>query len=171
MGYIIFVGYDNDAERKRIDYLIDKWAGRLGIKKPRGYVLHIEADDPGEFLEELLSRLEGSVNEKVKVYRAEEVEDLAKAKRRTLQYRINEEKRFVERFIEYLLSKLNASYAYSDALARVYTVHTRKGRATVKVLLKGNGHTNVVFDIEGYGDVVDFLAERIDEELRLFAGD
>ena len=170
MGYIIFVSYESDAERKRIDYLLDKWSSRAEIKKPRGMVFFIETDNSQEFLEELLSKLEGNAEEKVEVYRVEGVVKKVEAKKRALQYTINEERKVVERFVEYLLSKLNASYAYSDAIARVYNVYTRKGRGVVKVILRGDGRTTVVLEIEGYGDVVDFLAEKIDEELRLFAG-
>ena len=170
MGYIVFVTYDNDAERKRIDYLLDKWSSRATVKKPRGAVFYIETDDTQEFLEELFSRLEGNAEEKVEVYSARRVEKGVEAKRRALEYTIAEERKVVERFIDYLLSKMNAGYSHSENEAKVYGVYTRKGRATIRAILDGNGRTKVTLEIEGYGDVVDFLAERIDEELRLFAG-
>ena len=170
MGYIIFVSYENDAERKRIDYLLEKWSTKAEIKKPKGIVFLIETEEAQEFLEELFSKLEGDAEEKVEIYRVEGVVKKVPAKRRVLQYTIREERKIVDRFIEYLLSKLNASYSHSDAMARVYTVYTRKGRGTVKVILRGTDETTAVFEIEGYGDVVDFLAEKIEEELKLFAG-
>ncbi len=171
MGYIIFVAYDNDAERKRIDYLLDKWSAQATLKKPRGTVFYIETDDIQEFLEELFSRLEGNAGEKVEVYSAKRVKSRIEAKRKTLEYTINEERKVIERFIDYLLSKMNASYSRSENGAKVYSAYTRKGRATIKATISGDGKTKVRLEIEGYGDVVNFLAERIDEELRLFAGD
>lgn len=171
MGYIIFVGYDTDAERKRIEYLIDKWSGRMVIKKPRGTVIYIEAEDPSEFLEELFSKLEGDVEEKVEIYEARPVRRKVETRRRRLEYSLPEEKKVVERFIDYLMSKLNAGFLGSDAISKAYSVYTRKGRATIKVLTRGNGMSHVTFEIEGFGEAVDFLAEKIDEELKLFAGD
>jgi hypothetical protein len=171
MEYVVFVGYENDAERKRIDYLLSKWAEKATVRKPGGLVFFIKTEKAEEFLEELLSKLEGNPREKVEVYRVEEEVPVTKTKKKTLHYTIDEEKKVVERFIGYLLSKLNASYAYSDAMAKVYSVYTRKGRATLKVLLRGEGKTEVAIEIEGYGDVVDFLADKIEEELKIFAGD
>ena len=171
MGYIVFVTYDTDAERKRIDYLLDKWSSQAIVKKPRGTVFYIEADNMQEFLEELFSKLEGNAEKKVEVYFAKKVENRVEANKRTLEYTINEEKKVVERFIDYLLSKMNAGSSHSENEAKVYSVYTRKGRATIRATIDGNSRTRVVIEIEGYGDAVDFLAERIDEELKLFAGD
>jgi len=171
MGYIVFVAYENDAERKRIDYLLEKWSSKADIKKPRGLVFYINTDKPEEFFEELFSRLEGNVKNKVEVYRAERVSRTVKAKRRSLEYQIDEERRVVERFMSYLLSKLNASLLRYEGGTKVYNVYTRKGRGTLRVTLDGSQTTKVLIEIEGYGDVVDFLSERIGEELKLFAGD
>ncbi|WP_297489954.1 hypothetical protein [Thermococcus sp.] len=170
MGYIVFVGYDTDAERKRIDYLIDKWSARAVVRKPRGTVIYIEAENPSEFLEELFSKIEGDVEEKVELYEAKPVKKKVEGKKRILEYTVPEEKKVVERFIDYLLSKLNAGLVGSDPVAKTYSLYTRKGRATIKVITKGNGSSHVVFEIEGFGEAVDFLAGRIDEELKLFAG-
>ena len=171
MGYIVFVAYDNDAERKRVDYLLEKWSSRADIRKPRGLVFYIEADDVEGFLEELFSRLEGNVRDKVEVYRAERLSETVEARRRSLEYLIDEERKVVERFMGYLLSKLNASLLRSEGGTKVYNVYTRKGRGTLRVTIEGDRRTRVSVDVEGYGDVVDFLAERIDDELKLFAGD
>ncbi len=167
MEYIVLVSYESDAERKRIDYLVEKW----NLRKLKGIVIHVDAENPQEFFEELFSRLEGNVDEKVEVYEVKRVKKKVETKKKRLEFTIKEEKKIVERFIDYLLSKMNASYVCSDALAKVYSVYTRKGKSDVKVEIRGNGKTTVIFEIEGYGDVVDFLAEKIKSELRLFAGD
>ncbi|WP_461865212.1 hypothetical protein [Thermococcus sp.] len=171
MKYIVFVSYETDAERKRVDYLLDKWSGRAKIKKPRGMVFIIDTEEANEFLEELLSKLSGNAAEKVEIYKIEEAVKKVEANVKTLHYTILEDTRVVGKFVEYLLSKLNATYSYSDALAKVYEVYTRKGRAIIKIIIRGNETSSVVFRIEGYGDAVGFLAERIDEEMKLFAGD
>ncbi len=170
MEYVVFVSYESDAERKRVDYLLDKWSGRAKIKKPRGMVFIIDTEEANEFLEELLSKLSGNAPEKVEIYKIEEAVKKVKANVQMLQYAIPEDTRVIGKFVEYLLSKLNATYSYSDGSAKVYEVYTRKGRAVIKTIIQGDGTSSVVFRIEGYGDAVDFLAERIDEEMKLFAG-
>lgn len=171
MKYVVFVVYENDAERKRVDYLLEKWSEKANIQKPRGVVFLIETKEVQEFLEELYSKLEGDVEEKVEVYLVEAVVRKVEVRRRIIEYTFREERRVVEKFLDYLFSKINATYAYSDAISRVYTVYTRKGRGTIKAVLTENGETSVLLEVEGYGDVVDYLAEKIEEELRLFAGD
>jgi hypothetical protein len=170
MKYVVFVGYENDEERKRVDYLLEKWSERANIQKPRGVVFLIETQEAQEFLEELYSKLEGNVEEKVEVYLVEGVVRKVEARRRSVEYTFREERKVVEKFLEYLFSKINATYAYSDALAKVYKAYTRKGRVTLKVLLREGKKTHVSIEVEGFGEAVDFLAERIDEELRLFSG-
>ena len=172
MKYIFFTTYDSDAERKRIDYLLDKWTSRAKIRRVKGFVFVIEAENIEEFIEELFSRLEGNPKEKVEIYKAEEVWKKVEPQKKHLEYELKEDLRVVERFLNYLLSKLNASYSYSNALAKVYEVYTKKGRALIKVTLKEKkGNTIAILDVEGYGEVADFLAEKINDEMRIFAGD
>lgn len=171
MEYLILVDYESDAERKRIDYLLDKWEERARIRKPRGVVVIIDTEEPQRFIEELFSRLEGNVTGKVEVYSLKRLRTNIKPQRKSLGFRINEEKKVVERFVEYLMSKLNANYLGVEDGFKSYSVYTRKGSALIRVLVKGDGNSRVVFEVEGYGDAVDFLAQRISEELELFAGD
>ncbi|WP_367884216.1 hypothetical protein [Thermococcus sp. JCM 11816] len=107
---------------------------------------------PQEFLEELFSKVEGNPKEKVKVYSILPLKKTIETKRKTLEYEISEDKKIVERFLEYLFSKLNASYSHSDALAKVYNAYTRKGgRATLKVVIREGEKTHVSIEVEGFG--------------------
>ncbi len=171
MRYLVIVRYENDAERKRVDYLLEKWSEKTSIKKPKGLIFFIDTDRPHEFLEDLFSKLEGEPERKVEVYKVEGTVRGVEKRSVELRYKIPEEKRVVERFIEYILTKFNANVLQKIGGSKVYEVPTRKGRGTVQVELKENNGTEVIITIQGYGDVVDFLSERIKEELTLFAGD
>ena len=45
MRYLIVVDYEKDTERKRIDYLIEKWSQRVDIEKIRKMAILIETED------------------------------------------------------------------------------------------------------------------------------
>ena len=62
------------------------------------------------------------------------------------------------------MAKLNVSFQYDTEYSRIYISHTKKGQARIDIRA-GN---DVMIVIEGYGDVVDFLADKIDEEMRLW---
>ncbi len=171
--YVVFVNYGSDAERKRIEYLLSKWSSRVAVKRPRGLTAVLSIDEKGmkEFLRELLSRLEGDPKEKVKVLRGVEVTPSVKTIERELNYTVKDSLNVVEKFVEYLMLKLNATPYGRDALGTIYEVYTRKGKVTVRVVVsETRDGCSVKFKVSGYGEAVDFLAGKIDDEFRLFAG-
>ncbi len=168
MKYLVVVSYDDDAERKRVDYLLSKWAERAGVEKPRGMTFIIETDRDREFFEELFSKIEGNPAEKVRVFRVAEEWPELRERSVTREYRIPEEEGFVRRFLTYLCSKLGGTFGLDETCE----VYTRKGRGTIKFDLTGVGASTLVrVTVSGYGEVVDYLISRIDEELKPLAGD
>jgi len=73
--YLITVKYDNDAERKRMEYIFEKWAGKLNIVKPEGIVAIInelgEESLVQDFIKDLLSRSSQTSRNGINVYRLE----------------------------------------------------------------------------------------------------
>jgi len=67
--YMLVLDYESDAERKRIDYAIERWQNKLKISKPKGTIIIIDGrqDKIDEFVEDLCSRLEGS-EKKVRIH-------------------------------------------------------------------------------------------------------
>ncbi|NPA47188.1 MAG: hypothetical protein GXO14_00915 [Thermococci archaeon] len=169
--YIVFVNYDGDAERKRVEYLLSKWRSRGKVERPKGInaVMELDRGEMEEFLRELLSKLEGDPKEKVRVFRGREIEPSVDTIKKSLEYELREDPKVVEKLIDYVMVKLNATR--KDASGRVYDVYTRKGKATIEVAVSGTGgRCSVKFLISGYGEAVDFLASKIDDEFGLFAG-
>ena len=75
------------------------------------------------------------------------------------------------------MSKLGASFEYSTESASYYTAYTKKGQAELEIrwigCACGDEEKRVlrfVISVEGYGNVVDFIADRLDEEMRIFLG-
>ncbi|MCQ1534469.1 hypothetical protein FTO70_01895 [Methanosarcina sp. KYL-1] len=177
MEYLFTIDYGSDAERKRIDYTVERWGERAKIKKPKGAVLLFEGPDVDEFIEDLYSRLDIDAG-KVEVYRVEPYEPAVEKQSRKLVYESSERFEALQSFLNYLMSKLGASFEYSTENASHYTVYTKKGQAQLEIRWLGcacggedDGRVlRFVVSVEGYGNVVDFIADKLDEEMRIFLG-
>ncbi len=167
MPYLLIINYSSDAERKRVDYAIERWRERLKIRKPRGAIaiLQGEKEDFETFLEDLLSRIElkGDIEEKVEAYVIEKMEPEVEKKVKTLKFDISSIE-YAERIIQSLTAKIDASYEFTSPTGKVYTAYTKKGQARIEVSTIEN--CRLVISIEGYGDVVDFLTQKIENEMR-----
>lgn len=170
--FLLILDYETDAERKRIDYAIERWQNKLKISKPKGTIIVIDGkqDRIDEFVEDLCSRLEKS-EEKVKVHKISSYAPEIEKNVNRIVYDTTEQKDFIEKFIEYLMVKLSASYEYSSKIGKVYKVNTKKGNAKLEIALrsKDNG-TDITIAIDGYGDVVDFISNKINNEMNTFLG-
>ena len=164
MKYLIVVDYDKDTERKRIDYLIEKWSQRADIEKIRKMAILIETEDIDELISGIISRLEGDPEEKVRIYEVREVKKSMPLKKITLKYRISN-KESIEGFLNYLMAKLGASYEYSIGDVKRYSLYTKKGKCSILV---GFYRDILTFEIEGYGEGVDTIKNRIDSDMKLF---
>ena len=40
--FLLILDYETDAERKRIDYAIERWQNKLKISKPKGTIIVID---------------------------------------------------------------------------------------------------------------------------------
>lgn len=170
MGFLLILDYQSDAERKRIDYAIERWAEATQIRKPKGSVLLFEGENLEEFLEDLFSRLETG-RERVKVYSLSEYVPEIGKKVQKLSYESKEPIEFIQKFLNYLMSKINASYDYSSGPIKSFTAYTKKGQVKINTKLERDIKTKVVIKIEGYGEAVDFIAKKMDDEMRVFLGE
>jgi len=164
MNYLIVIDYDKDTERKRIDYLIEKWSQRANIEKIRKMAILVETEDIDELIRGIISRLEGDPEGKVRIYEVKEVRKSVPLKRITLKYRISN-RESIEGFLNYLMAKLGASYECSIGDAKKYHLYTKKGKCSISVRFYRDLLT---FEIEGYGDGVDIIKAKIDSDMKLF---
>jgi len=180
MELLLILNYQSDAERKRIDYAIERWKNKINIKKPKGTTILVKCDerDFNKFIEDLFSRLELDPNDpdkspknKVETYLIEKYEPEIEMKTKLLKYKTYEKREVVERFLDYLMAKINAAYEYSTEFSKIYTAYTKKGQARLELRIKCNKEkTEINILIEGYGEVVKFLSDKIDYEIKTFLG-
>lgn len=169
MDYLIMVDYQSDAERKRIDYAIERWKGEGSINKPKGMVIHFSGDDVDSFLDDIYSRLSGG-KEPVHVFAGDMYSPSIAEQSKHLEYSTEMDARIVEKFLNYILNKLGASFEGRRDEIKEYTAYTKKGQVGIDIQFVPAEKTGVRIFLRGYGDVVDFVAGRIDSELKVFLG-
>ena len=176
MKYVVIVDYESDAERKRIDYVVERWMDKLDVSKLKGVILGVNGDDLrlNTFLEDLYSRLEVSSNRnlshKIRVYRVGEYHPEIEGERIVLKYDTKEDIEIIRKFVGYLMAKLNASYEYSSRFSYIYRAYTKKGWVRIEIRYSKKEKTEITITIEGYGEVVNFIADKIDREMKSFLG-
>jgi len=171
MQHLLILDYTTDAERKRIDYTIDKWSGKnnVSVSKPKGVVVLYEGDNLHEFLEDVYSRIESGATPP-KIYSLEENDTTITKRVRRLEFRTSRSADIVENFLNYLLAKQSATFEFADGNRKVYSARTRKGQVQIVVSIEGDAEVQCVISIEGYGEVVEFVAGRLEEEMKVFLG-
>ncbi|AAL80777.1 hypothetical protein PFDSM3638_03260 [Pyrococcus furiosus DSM 3638] len=170
MKYLFIVDYSDDAERKRIDYLLEKWQDQAIISKPRGLIFIIETRDINKFAEELFSKLSPQSSKKVRAFviQEENLQSKIPPKEKVLEYYSKESENVVKRLLRYIFSKNNLYYYSSDNYSEEYFTLTRKGRVSIEVSVKPiSGGTKVKLRLSGYGEAVEYVAEKIDNDIRL----
>ena len=167
MDYLIMVDYQSDAERKRIDYAIERWKDRGVLHKPKGTVIYYSGDEIDEFLDDIYSRL-GNGRESVHVFAGDPYSPPITEQTRHLEYSTKMEIQIVGKFLKYIMNKLGASYEGTQGDIQCYTAYTKKGQVGIDISMTSEGKTELLIVLRGYGEVVSFIAERIDKELKVF---
>lgn len=168
MEHLLVIDYETDAERKRIDSAIERFRSKLEIHREKGVIIRLGGDDIEEFLQDLYARLEKG-RENVRIYASEEYTSTIDEISETIVYETGIETESVRKFTRFLLNKMNASYEGVTNGIESYSVYTRKGRASIgtRFTTQDNG-IKVVITITGFGNVVPFVANKIDEDLHTF---
>jgi hypothetical protein len=159
-GFLFVVDYDDDAERKRVEYLFNNWEGG-SIGKPEGLVRLTTDVDYDELYEELVSKVP---SDRVESYRLEEMERGVDPETAVVETQVNADLDAVEPFVEYIFSKKKA--VLQSPSQNEYEVYTKKGRADVTYQLSEvDAGTAVTIRISGYSQAPAFLAEFFESEL------
>lgn len=162
--YLFVVEYDDDAERKRAEYLFNNW--ELGtIESPGGLVRVVSDADYAELYEALVAKVPP---EQVQSYRIEPVESDVTPETITIEQRVDAPQDAVESFIEYIFSKKKA--VLQSSAHNEYEVYTKKGRSEVTYQLSEQGPTTeVTIRVSGYSPAPEFLSDFFETELTDYA--
>ena len=163
--YLYTIQYDEEAERKRVEYLFNNWEDGE-IKSPNGLSRMAEGIDNEELYEQLVTKVP---EEQIEVYRLQPTQLEVDPDTITVEQKIAASVDAVETFIEYILSKKKA--VLQSGARNEYEMYTKKGRAEVSYDIqqsKGN-KTNVTIKVTGIPPSPEFLADFFRTELQDYA--
>lgn len=189
-SHLFVVDYEDDAERKRAEYLFNTWENGE-ITNPDGLVRIAEDVDANSLHRELLVKFRSS---QIEAYGLTERDDPETPEARTIERSIDAPADAIESFLQYLISKKKGT----ERGDREYEVYTNKGRADVsyEVTPSENGEdsedstesedaedtdgsedsqkseesdTEVSVRISGHPPVLDYLTDYVETELGEFA--
>ena len=173
--YLITSKYDSDAERKRLEYVFEKWAEKLTIIKPEGIITLF--DDAGkedlmnEFIKDLYSRSSQVSKDSIVIYRIEKTEPDIKPEQKELNLETKQKRETVEKLLSFIMARQKAIFKPESDLSflKTYEVNSKKGTVQITVLIKEKKDTlGLVFTISGYGYAVNFIYNKLKEELKYF---
>jgi hypothetical protein len=160
-GFLFVVSYENDAERKRAEYLFNTWEDG-NLYKPEGIVRVAEDVDHEELYEDLLVKFRP---EQIDAYSLSSLDAPRTPEQRSIERSIAADPDTVRSMLQYLISRKKGTETGDG----VYEVYTNKGRADVEVSLSREGdETTVVVHVQGHPPVIDQLATYLEEELDEF---
>ncbi len=175
MVYLILTKYSDEAERKRIEYAIERWGKEMKLGRPDGVPIIVDEENEKviEFLDDLYSRTSKdeikTLKDKVKIYNLSETALEVEEKEEHLTAELEGSLETVEKFIGFILAKQNAFFQRAIPSGKLYQVSTKKGRAEISTRL-GAKNNKVMVDIKisGYGDAPEFISNKISNELKYF---
>lgn len=166
--YLIVAKYSDDAERKRIEYALERWKSSMEISKPEGITVVAKGDDIGGLLEDLYARIS---KEKVKVFNLSEASLEVEENEKLINVDLEGEMETIEKFIGFVLAKQKALLKREIPSGKLYEVYTKKGRAEISTSLKPiNGKIAVKIRVKGYGGATELVSDKITGELEYFKG-
>jgi len=163
--YLLVVRYSSEAERKRLEYLLNKWESFLKIEKPTGAVLFIDAraEDILKFMEELYSKIP---REKVSAYRLKEPEFHLEPLmlEGTVRTCMSVEEAWGA--VNLVLARLKGALLSETRGERVYSVSSKKGVCNVRISVTPSNNGSILrFTVEGYGEAVIHIYNKLVHEL------
>ena len=169
--YLVEVLYASDAERKRAEYVIDRYRGRLSIRRPRGMLLIVEADAGSveALARELAERLGPG---RVKVYRLEPRSVGLEAEEVRVEARLRLSPPEALGAMAAIMARLRGALVGTSGGERLYRLSMRGGivEARVAVVEYDNG-TRVVVRLRGLGRPLERAVRRVVEEFSLLGGE
>ena len=162
---MLIVRYKDDAERKRFESVLERWRNKVKISKPGGAVIIVSTDTANmiSFLDDLYSRVP---REHVEVYKLTEPEFLIEPLVLRGKVETSMEPNGVWATINFIMARFKGVLISETQYIKKYRVTTRKGSCDVKFSVhRVDGRTVLEFAVEGFGEAVPFVYDRVSHEL------
>ena len=170
--YLITAKYSSDPERKRIEYILDKWRSKMNITRPEGITVIVDAEDIDDLILELYSRTEKKDN--IAFYNLERVEMDVERDEKKIRIKLREKRETVEKLLGFIMARQRAilKLELAEPSEKIYEVNSKKGKAEISIgLHKSETGVDLSVRISGYGEAVDLLYRKLSDELKLLEGE
>jgi hypothetical protein len=177
--HLIEVEYQDDAERRRIDYLVRKYGE--AVEKSSGISIYVKDEAVlDNFLIELRSKVlpvmadgmggeEQEEVERISVYQIKPAKLKIKTKSRTIDMDLLQRAYAVSDFMNYYTQKRGAKLVRTlGTYDRAYRILTRKGKVDMTVFIQRGDPTHLSINIVGYEPALSLVADELEEDLRFF---
>ena len=157
--HLVIVKYENDAERKKIEYLI----GKYGVKRVKDVVIEVDDSIFPSFIREFLGRIP---EERIKVYEMSEKRIKPERVAEEIEESFDTDKDSVRQFMDYLMVRRRGNYRGKLGDFERYRIHTKKGFVDVSLRYsEDDRNTGVLMRIEGMPEMVKRIGEEMRKEL------
>lgn len=159
-AYLVTVEYEDDAERKRAEYLLDNWE-EGSVKSVTGLSRIARCVDIHDLYDSLVAKIPES---RISTYELTSVSSDVTTSGERLSLRTAAQPDRVEWAMESVLNKRKA--VQEPGAENSFAVYTKKGRANVEYEVHGRGEDVVLeIEIEGFGEAATFLRDYFEDEL------
>ncbi len=160
--YLIIVGYDDDAERKKIEYLIAKY----GVRRIKDVVIEVDDSAFDPFTKELFGKIP---EEKIKLYTVSEKKIKVESIKEEIRETFYADTETVRQFINYLIVRKRGNYRGRLGGFERYRIHTKKGLADISLKYTSDGEkTDVWLIVEGRSEGVKTIKEGMKKEFESY---
>ena len=165
--HIIQVEYENEAERKKIEYIASQWAD--SAKRPRGYIIFVKDDDFTSIYQSIAAKFP---KERIESYRLENArpEIETTTNRIAFDFRDNQKYDQVAAFVNYLINKRRGTLISSIGGVFSYKIMTRKATVELDVTFMSTHPVSLMIEIRGPVDGVTLIEKEFSQELEIFGG-
>lgn len=163
--YLYTIQYEEEAERKRVEYLLNNWE-EGEINTPNGLSRIVEGVDNEELYQQLVTKIP---EDQVGVYHLQPTQLEVDPETIIVEQEIAASLDAVETFIEYVLSKKKA--VLQSGARNEYEMYTKKGRAevTYNIQTGGSNNVDVTIKVTGIPPAPGFLSDFFRTELQDYA--
>lgn len=160
MAHMIKIEYKDELERKRLDYIIDKYDKK--IHKQTGTIIFVEDSSFDTVFKELYAKF----GQRVKAYNIDKENVNVNTSSHSFDIEVPEEMKAVETFVNYLLSTRKGVYKKTSHGTKFFTLHSNKGivESTVRYTKTKKG-IKVSISLEGIKEAVDLIGNELEKKL------
>jgi hypothetical protein len=123
------------------------------------------------FVQDLLSRSSKAESGNLSMYKIEQHDLEIEKQERQLTLELHEKRETVEKLLNFIMARQKAIYKPVSDLPfiKIYEITSKKGMAEISVTIREkNDMVNLHLKISGYGEVVEFIYNKLNVELKYF---